>query len=179
VAHPLTPYSPAYFYPEPGSGLFTYAADWLPALSPERGAANFQSGDLPLPAEWGREQGLELAELLRFYRQPARYFLNRRLKVWFELEEATIEDSEPFELDGLQHYQLKALLLDAHLTEGGERGPSPPAATLRPAAAGLQLAAGGDRRRDGQAGGAAASLTGTNRRWRSTSPWPRGSFRAG
>ena len=28
------------------------------------------------------------------------------------------EDSEPFELDGLQHYQLKALLLDAHLTEG-------------------------------------------------------------
>ncbi|MDX7642106.1 exodeoxyribonuclease V subunit gamma [Aeromonas caviae] len=118
VAHPLTPYSPAYFYPEPGSGLFTYAADWLPALSPERGAANFQSGDLPLPAEWGREQGLELAELLRFYRQPARYFLNRRLKVWFELEEATIEDSEPFELDGLQHYQLKALLLDAHLTVG-------------------------------------------------------------
>ncbi|MGS3139061.1 exodeoxyribonuclease V subunit gamma [Aeromonas sanarellii] len=120
--HPLTPYSPAYFHPEPGSGLFTYAADWLPALSPERGAANFQSGDLPLPPDWnrggGREQGLELAELLRFYRQPARYFLNRRLKVWFELEEATIEDSEPFELDGLQHYQLKALLLDAHLTEG-------------------------------------------------------------
>ncbi|WOX48712.1 exodeoxyribonuclease V subunit gamma [Aeromonas sp. XH] len=116
--HPLTPYSPAYFHPEPGSGLFTYAADWLPALSPERGAANFQSGDLPLPPEWGREQGLELAELLRFYRQPARYFLNRRLKVWFELEEATIEDSEPFELDGLQHYQLKALLLDAHLTDG-------------------------------------------------------------
>ncbi|QXW29263.1 exodeoxyribonuclease V subunit gamma [Aeromonas sanarellii] len=116
--HPLTPYSPAYFHPEPGSGLFTYAADWLPALSPERGAANFQSGELPLPPEWGREQGLELAELLRFYRQPARYFLNRRLKVWFELEEATIEDSEPFELDGLQHYQLKALLLDAHLTEG-------------------------------------------------------------
>lgn len=116
--HPLTPYSPAYFHPEPGSGLFTYAADWLPALSPERGAANFQSGDLPLPPEWGREQGLELAELLRFYRQPARYFLNRRLKVWFELEEAAIEDSEPFELDGLQHYQLKALLLDAHLTEG-------------------------------------------------------------
>ncbi|MCR3940095.1 MULTISPECIES: exodeoxyribonuclease V subunit gamma [Aeromonas] len=116
--HPLTPYSPAYFHPEPGSGLFTYAADWLPALSPERGAANFQSGELPLPPEWGREQGLELAELLRFYRQPARYFLNRRLKVWFELEEAAIEDSEPFELDGLQHYQLKALLLDAHLTEG-------------------------------------------------------------
>ncbi|WP_421189575.1 exodeoxyribonuclease V subunit gamma [Aeromonas enteropelogenes] len=118
VEHPLTPYSRSYFYPEAGSGLFTYAADWLPALSPQRGAANFQSGELPLPPEWGKEQGLELAELLRFYRQPAKYFLNRRLKVWFELDEAEIEDSEPFELDGLQHYQLKALLLDAHLAEG-------------------------------------------------------------
>ncbi|MFE8730842.1 hypothetical protein, partial [Aeromonas hydrophila] len=80
---------------------FTYAADWLPALNPVRGAANFQSGELPLPPEWGKEQGLELAELLRFYRQPTKYFLNRRLKVWFELNEANIEDSEPFELDGL------------------------------------------------------------------------------
>ncbi len=118
VPHPLTPYSRSYFYPDEGSRLFTYAADWLPALNPVRGAANFQSGELPLPPEWGREQGLELAELLRFYRQPTKYFLNRRLKVWFELNEANIEDSEPFELDGLQHYQLKALLLDAHLAEG-------------------------------------------------------------
>ncbi|MCV5761219.1 exodeoxyribonuclease V subunit gamma, partial [Escherichia coli] len=53
VAHPLTPYSRNYFYPEPGSRLFTYAADWLPALNPVRGAANFQSGELPLPPEWG------------------------------------------------------------------------------------------------------------------------------
>lgn len=90
----------------------------MPALNPVRGAANFQSGELPLPPEWGKEQGLELAELLRFYRQPTKYFLNRRLKVWFELNEANIEDSEPFELDGLQHYQLKDLLLDAHLAEG-------------------------------------------------------------
>lgn len=118
TAHPLTPYSHSYFYPAPGSGLFTYAADWLPALNPTPGAANFQSGELPLPPEWGKDQGLELAELLRFYRQPAKYFLNRRLKVWFELDEANIEDSEPFELDGLQHYQLKSLLLNAHLDEG-------------------------------------------------------------
>ncbi len=118
VLHPLTPYSRDYFYPEEGSRLFTYAADWLPALTPQLGAANFQSGELPLPPEWGREQGLELAELLRFYRQPAKYFLNRRLKVWFELNEANIEDSEPFELDGLQLYQLKDLLLDSHLKAG-------------------------------------------------------------
>ena len=177
---PLTPYSPAYFYPEPGSGLFTYAADWLPALISGSGAANFQSGDLPLPAGVGQEQGLELAELLRFYRQPARYFLNRRLKVWFELEEVTIEDSEPFELDGLQHYQLKALLLDAHLTEGStEVAPRLQPTGLLPQRVVRQPAAGGDRRReDGQAGGAAAPMDGDKQavgdRHR---PWPRASCR--
>jgi exodeoxyribonuclease V gamma subunit len=124
VEHPLTPYSRSYFYPDEGSRLFTYAVDWLSALDPVAGAANFQSGELPLPPEWGKEQGLELAELLRFYRQPAKYFLNRRLKVWFELNEANIEDSEPFELDGLQHYQLKALLLDSHLAQGDGPGRS-------------------------------------------------------
>ena len=103
---PPHPLQPGLLYPEPGSGLFTYAADWLPALSPERGRQLPERRSAAAP-EWGRGAGLELAELLRFYRQPARYFLNRRLKVWFELEEATIEDSEPFELDGLQHYQLK------------------------------------------------------------------------
>lgn len=57
VEHPLTPYSRSYFYPEAGSRLFTYAADWLPALNPVRGAANFQSGELPLPPEWGESRG--------------------------------------------------------------------------------------------------------------------------
>ena len=89
--------------------LFTYAAEWLPALTPKPGAGNFQSQPLPLPEEWGSR--LELAELLRFYRQPARYFLNRRLKVWFEPLEAGLEESEPFELDGLELYGIKQLLL--------------------------------------------------------------------
>jgi len=160
--HPLTPYSHAYFYPAAGSGLFTYAADWLPALHPQRGAANFQSGELPLPPEWGKEQGLELAELLRFYRQPARYFLNRRLKVWFELNEANIEESEPFELDGLQHYQLKDLLLDAHLAQGDSavRRERLQLTGLLPQGWFGSLLLEDLDERDGQAGGSAAALGG-------------------
>ena len=129
----------------------------------------------------GREQGLELAELLRFYRQPARYFLNRRLKVWFELEEATIEDSEPFELDGLQHYQLKALLLDAHLTEGESeaRRHRLQLSGLLPQGVVRQPAAGGDRRRDGQAGGAAAPWDGDKQAVEIDIALAQGSFRAG
>jgi len=113
VNHPLTPYSPSYFYPEPGSLLFTYGQEWLPALSPRPGAANFQSQPLPLPEEWGEQ--LELAELLRFFRNPAAYFLNRRLKVWFEPLEAGLEESEPFSLDGLERYLIKQQLLEQHL----------------------------------------------------------------
>ena len=121
LKHPLTPYSHSYFFPEPGSRLFTYAREWLPALTPKAGGGNFQSAPLPLPEAWGEQ--LELAELLRFYRQPARYFLNRRLKVWFEPLEASVEEREPFALDALQHYQLKSTLLNAFLQEEeiGER----------------------------------------------------------
>lgn len=117
TAHPLTPYSRDYFFPK-DERLFTYAADWLPALTPKAGAGNFQSGDLPLPPEMEGGE-LELAELLRFYRNPARYFLNRRLKVWFELDDTRLEENEPFALDGLENYQLKDQLLTAHLNEGG------------------------------------------------------------
>ena len=82
------------------------------------GAANFQSGDLPcLPNGAGSRAGAGGAAALL---SPARPLLSSIAvsRCGSELEEATIEDSEPFELDGLQHYQLKALLLDAHLTEG-------------------------------------------------------------
>lgn len=115
IEHPLTPYSARYFYPEHGSRLFTYASQWLPALTPESLTGHLARTELALPAEWGSV--LELAELLRFYRQPTRYFLNRRLKVWFEPLELALEENEPFSLDNLQLYQLKQSLLDAHLQQ--------------------------------------------------------------
>ncbi|MFC3913847.1 exodeoxyribonuclease V subunit gamma [Pseudaeromonas sharmana] len=115
VNHPLTPYSPRYFYPEPDSRLFTYAEQWLPALRPKTGQRPFQGSPLPLPAEWG--DPLELAELLRFYRQPARYFLNRRLKVWFEPLEGALDENEPFTLDTLQLFELKRGLLEGYLQQ--------------------------------------------------------------
>lgn len=115
--HPLTPYSRDYFFAR-DPRLFTYAADWLPALTPQVGANAFQRGELPLPPEW-QEGELELAELLRFYRNPPRYFLNRRLRVWFEQQDLHLEESEPFSLDGLENYDLKSRLLQAHLDEGG------------------------------------------------------------
>ena len=116
IHHPLVPYSPRYFHPEADSRLFTYQHEWLPALTPGGGSHQFRDTPLALPEAWQAPQReLDLAEMLRFYRQPASYFLNRRLKVWFEELDAGLEEHEPFELDGLQRYQLRHQLLTAQL----------------------------------------------------------------
>jgi exodeoxyribonuclease V gamma subunit len=100
--------------------------------------------------------------------------------VWFELEEATIEDSEPFELDGLQHYQLKALLLDTHLTEGeseARRHRLQLSGLLPQGWFGSLLLERSTAR--WASCGAAASLDGGQTGGGDRSPWPRGSSRAG
>ena len=115
--HPLQPFSPRYFEPAAAPGhdprLFTYAESWRQAHEPEPeprppGAA------LPPPQ---RETPLSLAELGRFLRSPAQAFFNERLKVWFEDEQRTSEDLEPFAFDGLQQHQLASELLQAALAE--------------------------------------------------------------
>lgn len=111
--HPLTPYSREYFYPSAQSGLFTYAKEWLPALQPKPNRGAFIHDKLALPDDW--QDALELAELLRFWREPCSYFLNRRLKVRFTREEWQLCDHEPFELDALARYQLKDELVSEWL----------------------------------------------------------------
>ena len=44
----------------------------------------------------------------RFFAHPARFFLRHRLGVRLEVEDATLDEEEPFELDGLERYQLRS-----------------------------------------------------------------------
>ncbi|MGI9278059.1 MAG: exodeoxyribonuclease V subunit gamma [Endozoicomonas sp.] len=116
--HRLQPFSQENF--TPGSGLFSYAKEWLPAATHEK-AEPEPFIQAPLPAQ-NRSEELELAEFLRFFRNPCQYFCNRRLQVYFSQSHQQIEDSEPFDLDNLQAYQLKlqmseALLGDCHFDE--------------------------------------------------------------
>ncbi|WP_316672068.1 exodeoxyribonuclease V subunit gamma [uncultured Tolumonas sp.] len=114
--HPLVPYDARYFTPDAqvaGARLFSYAADWLPALAPT-GNAGFFDGELPLPDELNitkQKPEIELADWLRFFRNPVAGFFRRRLRVQFVEREAALEDSEPFWLDKLQQYQLRERLL--------------------------------------------------------------------
>ncbi|WP_020679932.1 exodeoxyribonuclease V subunit gamma [Marinobacterium rhizophilum] len=109
--HPLTAYSERYFNGD-STQLFSYADQWLPAASSAMGAVEpFCSS--PLPPEPVTE--LELDELLAFYRNPCRYFFQRRLRVSFHEQGVETLDEEPFSLDGLEGYGLKQQILHAQL----------------------------------------------------------------
>lgn len=99
VEHRLQPFNPDYFPPDPAaSRLFTYAHEW-------RIADDRPPPDEVLPPVT-REEPLSLAELAAFLRDPVKAFFTQRLHVNFEPDDAASEDQEPFDLDGLQKWQL-------------------------------------------------------------------------
>lgn len=114
-SHPMVPYSPDAFTSPHGS----YAREWLPAATgtvlPEPIAAAAQLPDFFADVTFPLE--LDFVELQRFWRLPAQYFFNRRLRVWFENELVSLQDEEPFSLNGLARYhllkELVAVLLSA------------------------------------------------------------------
>ncbi|MGB1272472.1 MAG: exodeoxyribonuclease V subunit gamma, partial [Endozoicomonas sp.] len=114
--HPLQTFSPDNYRQQDAEGretsLFSYAHEWLPAASrmgnppPE-----FMTGRLRESEGFNRSE-LELAELLRFYSNPCKYFFNRRLRVWFDEYSDTLEETECFAMEGLGNYQLLEEVLD-------------------------------------------------------------------
>ena len=126
--HPLQPFSPRYFEanvtharsPAPAEAagdLFSYsrgmceAAQTLRAgtaasVSPSRFAG------LALPVPDASRRCVDLADLIAFFANPTRFFLRSRLGVRLELDDLTLEDEEPFELDNLEHYRLRSDIWD-------------------------------------------------------------------
>ncbi|WP_372703901.1 exodeoxyribonuclease V subunit gamma [Castellaniella sp.] len=118
VRHPLQPFSLEYFPSEPGMAacandprvLWTYAAEWRqPAMRAANQAA--PAGGTAGP-DTGPDAGnasapvRTLSELQRFLRQPLACFLQHRLQVSFPSGPDLPEDTEPYDLDGLQRWQL-------------------------------------------------------------------------
>jgi exodeoxyribonuclease V gamma subunit len=116
VRHPLQPFSTRYFGGDPQ--LFSYARtyhDGASALRAPRGPApafvRAPLGDAQPPAE------IALADLLFFYQQPARFFLQRRLLVSLGKDADPIENREPLLLDHLESWQVGDHILK-HVVEG-------------------------------------------------------------
>jgi exodeoxyribonuclease V gamma subunit len=70
---------------------------------------------VPPPDEW-RE--VTLPQLLRFFDNPARFFLENRLGIRLENIDVPLEEREPFTVGGLEAYSLKQELLEICLKEG-------------------------------------------------------------
>lgn len=123
VRHPLQPFSHRYFdrYSDPGDQrLFSYARTWLDAARTQvgEGIPAFCDAELPEPGEAFRT--FELEDLIRFLRNPARYFLTERLGLSLPEEAETPPDTEPFDAAGLERYRLDQALLQG-LLAGQER----------------------------------------------------------
>ena len=106
--HPLQPFAPQYF--TPGSGLhsvdplaFRAARAWQQAATAPVNARNrYQLQPLPVP---DLAAGLTLAQLVDFYRHPARTLLKVRAGLNLA-DDPGLDDQIPIEPDGLQRWQI-------------------------------------------------------------------------
>jgi exodeoxyribonuclease V gamma subunit len=88
---------------------------------------------------------IELEELIRFFRHPARHFCITRLGLALDERDETLEDREPFVLEGLQEHGLRRMLVEevlAGVPEGQARAVVRASGLLPPGGAGeLELGA--------------------------------------
>ncbi len=110
IAHPLQPFSAAYFpsVGHAGDALFTYAREWRESAAPT--VLDLPAADALL-APALRDEPLTLRELADFLKEPVKAFFRQRLAVMFELPGPAADDHEPFALDGLQRWVLQDELL--------------------------------------------------------------------
>lgn len=115
--HPLQPFSADNY-----NGRIkapSYNRDWLPAAAATL-AVPFLDSPLPASAAAAAAE-VELAHLLCFWRNPARFFLRRSLGMAVSEVASPVADEEPFALDGLEHFHLRQEMLRRRL-EGQDHG---------------------------------------------------------
>ena len=109
--HPLQAFSQRYFNGQ-NAQLFSFAQAQCPVTEEHEHSAWFE---YPLPQADESLQQVSLSQLITFFRHPARYLLRERLGMRLEMTDEKIEIREPFELDGLQAWQLRQQLLQSQL----------------------------------------------------------------
>jgi len=114
IEHPFASYSPRYF---DGSDdrLWSYSATDCRAA---RLFAEEESSAQPfanVPVNTVAPTVIELSDLISFWSYPSRYFCRRTLGLFLEREEPLSDDSEPFDLKGLDRFRLGERLLARRL----------------------------------------------------------------
>src|SRR5262249_53918563 len=106
--HRLHPFNADYFS-QSDARLFSYSAENCRAGEARRGGRSnppvFVSAPLGEPeTEW---RIVEIDSLISFFRNPARFFIKKRLGITLPGREDLLEEREPFALDSLSQYQIE------------------------------------------------------------------------
>ncbi len=118
IKHRLQPFSPDYFR-EDGT-LFSYSLENFHAAEcltkSRKGPAPFISTGLSEPAaEWKR---IGVDDLCAFFVNPAKFLLTRRLGIYFDEVAGMLQETEPFEISGLDRYAVAQDLVERRLRKG-------------------------------------------------------------
>ena len=96
----------------PGEALFSYSHGMCEAaramLAGEQAPTRPGRFARPLPEPDESQRVVDPADLISFFANPARFFLRHRLGARLEVDDATLDEEEPFELDGLERYRLRS-----------------------------------------------------------------------
>ncbi len=111
--HRLQAFSPEYFRKKgkliqlfPGESARPHGRSWILTKKERR----FITRGLPEPSEeW---KTVDVNQLCRFLTNPAKFLLTQRLGIYLEEEEALFDETEPFEVKGLEKYQLEQELVE-------------------------------------------------------------------
>lgn len=119
--HPLHAFSPAYF--KEGQPLFSYSTQnclAARAMAAQTEAPSvFADGVLPDTAL--QDQALTIADLVAFFANPARWFLEERLCLKLTKDQSDEDDTEPFAPDPLDAYAIKQALSENLLCDGDDQ----------------------------------------------------------
>ncbi|CCK82346.1 exodeoxyribonuclease V subunit gamma [Desulfobacula toluolica] len=108
--HPLQPFGSAYFL-KTQPRLFTYAHEWRSSLEVKESGIIEDSLEKTL-----FDEILNLGSLIRFVKNPVKYFFNQSLSIYFDQIRVVSQDQEPFVLDALAPFGLGNQLLEAGLS---------------------------------------------------------------
>ena len=125
IIHPLQPFSRTYF--EPGGNLWSYSASMLGAARTLVGTTGRKSDAdvrkrFAAPAgrvDKPRTQQVDLGTLIAFFGNPTRAFVRERLGIRLEIDEISLDEEEPFELDGLEQWKSKSEMFQLGEREEG------------------------------------------------------------
>jgi exodeoxyribonuclease V gamma subunit len=112
--HALQPFSVRYFT---GGALFSYSAPLCRAAE-QAGKGSAIPEPLindPLPAPGPEWRAVHIDALIRFFINPARFFIRERLGIRLEEADEEVAGREPFLPGGLESYELKQRLLGLRL----------------------------------------------------------------